>query len=189
MSSPHVLKLDIGGIPQDWLSPREAAELIAKDQMAWSMGDVVDVFHGGMNRQGNRTVIEVPSILAVQGVARIHLPDTVPSVTRERLFWRDRNICAYCAQTFHPRDLQAEHIHPESRGGLWSWMNLVAACNTCNQIKKKNMTPEEAGMKLHYLPYVPSYWEGMILRSRNIKADQMEFLLASVPKHSRLLAC
>lgn len=186
MSTMHVLKLDIAGIPQDWLTPREAAELIAKDLMAWSLGEVIDVFHGGMNRSGNRTVIEVPSILAVQGSAQIHLPDIIPGVTHEKLFWRDRNMCAYCAQTFHPRDLQAEHIHPESRGGLWSWMNLVAACNTCNQIKKKNMTPEEAGMKLHYLPYVPSYWEDFILRSRNIKADQMDFLMASVPAHSRL---
>lgn len=186
MSAPQILKLDIGGIPQDWLTPREAAELIARDLMAWSLGEVVDVFHGGMNRSGCRTVIEVPSILAVHGSASISLPDMVPCVTREKLFMRDRNICAYCAQSFHPRDLQAEHIHPESRGGEWSWMNLVAACNTCNQIKKKNMTPEEAGMKLHYLPYVPSYWEDFILRSRSIKADQMDFLMASVPMSSRL---
>ena len=41
-------------------------------------------------------------------------------------------------------------------------------------------------MNLLYLPYVPSLHEDMILRGRRILADQMEFLLASVPRHSRL---
>ncbi len=62
-----------------------------------------------------------------------------------------------------------------------------AACNG----RKGNRTPEEAHMALLYLPYVPyvpSLQEDMILRSRRIVADQMEFLLASVPKSSRLYA-
>jgi hypothetical protein len=46
--------------------------------------------------------------------------------------------------------------------------------------------PEEANLSLMYLPYVPSLHEDMILRGRRILADQMEFLLASVPRHSRL---
>lgn len=187
MSHQNILKLDIGGIPEKWLTPREGAELIAKGLMAWSLGNVVEVFHGGMNRHGVRTEIEVPSIIAVNGKSDIYLPDVPITVTHEMLFRRDRNMCAYCGDVFHPKMLEAEHILPESRGGEWSWMNLVAACHVCNQIKKKNKTPEEAGMPLLYLPYVPSRWEAMILGERNILADQMDFLLASVPKHSRLL--
>jgi 5-methylcytosine-specific restriction endonuclease McrA len=34
-------------------------------------------------------------------------------------------------------------------------MNLVAACRACNS-EKADRLPEEAGMKLVYLPYVPS---------------------------------
>lgn len=187
MSQPNVLKLDIAGIPEGWITSREAVELLAKGLMAWSLGEVIDVFHGGFNRHGARTVIEVPSIIAVNGTANIHLPDVPVSVTHEKLFNRDRNMCAYCGEVFHPRNLEAEHIMPASRGGEWSWMNLVAACQVCNQFKKKNMTPEEAGMPLLYMPYVPSRWEDMILGGRHILADQMDFLLASVPKHSRLL--
>ena len=41
-------------------------------------------------------------------------------------------------------------------------------------------------MPLLYAPYVPSLWEDFILRNRRILADQMEFLLASVPRTSRL---
>lgn len=189
MLQRNVLKLDIAGIPEDWISPRDAAELITKNLVAWSLGDVVKVVHGGHNRLGIRSIIEVPSILAVQGTASIYLPD-VPgspgSPTREKLFKRDRNMCAYCGDVFHPRDLEAEHVLPRSRGGQWSWMNLVASCHECNQVKKKDKTPEEAGMPLLYLPYVPSRWEAMILDGRHILAEQMEFLLASVPKHSRL---
>jgi hypothetical protein len=43
-------------------------------------------------------------------------------------------------------------------------------------------------MPLLYTPYVPSLWEDFILRNRRILADQMEFLLAHVPKSSRLVA-
>lgn len=64
-------------------------------------------------------------------------------------------------------------------------MNCITACRACNG-RKGNRTPEEAGMSLLYLPYVPSLHEDMILRGRRILADQMEFLLASVPKSSRL---
>ena len=42
-------------------------------------------------------------------------------------------------------------------------------------------------MSLLYLPYTPSLHEDMILRGRRIVADQMEFLLAGVPRSSRLL--
>ena len=81
--------------------------------------------------------------------------------------------------------LTREHVVPTSRGGNDSWMNCITACRPCNG-HKGNRLPEEAGMSLHYLPYVPSLHEDMILRGRRILADQMEFLLASVPRSSRL---
>ena len=49
-------------------------------------------------------------------------------------------------------------------------------------------TPEQAHMPLLYAPYVPSLWEDFILRNRRILADQMEFLMAHVPRTSRLLS-
>jgi hypothetical protein len=38
------------------------------------------------------------------------------------------------------------------------------------------------------MPHVPSLWDDFILRNRRILVDQMEFLLAHVPKSSRLVA-
>jgi len=44
---------------------------------------------------------------------------------------------------------------PRSRGGSWTWLNTVAACQSCNG-RKGNRTPEEAGMRLRMAPYVPT---------------------------------
>ncbi|MFM7570545.1 MAG: HNH endonuclease, partial [Betaproteobacteria bacterium] len=73
------------------------------------------------------------------------------------------------------------------KGGRDTWTNLVSACKPCN-LRKGNRTPEQAGMPLLYVPYVPSQHEAFILRNRRILADQMEFLMAGVPAGSRLHA-
>ena len=98
---------------------------------------------------------------------------------------RDRHVCAYCGGRFHFDELTREHLTPVSRGGNDSWMNCITACRSCNGAKGNRM-PEEARMSLMYLPYVPSLHEDMILRGRRILVDQMDFLLASVPRSSRL---
>jgi hypothetical protein len=71
--------------------------------------------------------------------------------------------------------------------GVDTWMNVVTACRACNH-RKSSRNPEQAGMPLLYTPYVPSLWEDFILRNRRILADQMEFLMAHIPKTSRLHA-
>ena len=78
-----------------------------------------------------------------------------------------------------------DHIVPESRGGGWTWMNLVTACGGCNG-RKADRTPDEAGMPLVYLPYVPSRFEDFLLEGRHIRADVHEWLAARLPKGSRL---
>jgi 5-methylcytosine-specific restriction endonuclease McrA len=65
-------------------------------------------------------------------------------------------------------------------------MNVVTSCRDCNS-EKGHKSLKEARMELLYLPYVPSHFENMILQNRNILADQMEYLIAGVPKHSRIL--
>ena len=85
------------------------------------------------------------------------------------------------------RDLSRDHINPVSRGGRDSWMNSVTACRSCNT-RKGNRTPEHADMPLLYIPYVPNRHEHFILRNRRILSDQMEYLLAGVPRTSRLFA-
>lgn len=79
--------------------------------------------------------------------------------SRQGVFLRDRNRCAYCGG----RATTIDHVLPESRGGPWSWTNNVSACEPCNG-RKGNRTPEEAGMRLRFEPYVPSRAELSALR-------------------------
>ena len=183
----HVLQLDIQGTPQAWISLEHAALHVATDSVAWVDGDgPLATLRGGFNvARGRQSVIDVHPIIALHGASRVNLFDVVPAFSKGKLFRRDRMTCAYCAQGFKEHDLQCEHIVPESRGGRWAWMNLVTACGLCNG-RKADRTPEEAGMPLVYLPYVPSRFEDFLLEGRHIRADVHEWLAARQPKGSRL---
>ncbi len=184
---PHVLQLDIQGTPQAWITPEHAASHYATDAVAWFDGDgPLVTLHGGYNvAAGRQSVMEIHPIIALRGAAKLNLFDVVPSFTKAKLLKRDRCTCAYCGEVFAEDDLQVEHILPESRGGGWGWLNLVAACAFCNG-RKGARTPEEAGMPLLYLPYRPSRWEDFLLASRSIRVDVHEWLAARLPKGSRL---
>jgi 5-methylcytosine-specific restriction endonuclease McrA len=182
----EVLQLDVSGRPQGWISAQEAATLYASNTVAWTLGDAFHVLRGGIQRAtGQQSRIEVHPIVAVKGAVPSRAWRTEPALTNPKLFARDRHLCAYCSRQVRFDELTREHIVPVSRGGRDTWMNCITACRSCNG-HKANRLPEEASMSLHYLPYVPSLHEDMILRGRRILSDQMEFLLASVPKHSRL---
>ncbi len=183
-----VLQLDVSGRPQAWISPREAAVLYASDAVAWTLGDTFQVLRGGVQRlTGLQSRIEVHPIVAVRGAVPCRAWRTTPALSNPKLFARDRQVSAYCGGRFHTDELTREHIVPVSRGGQDSWMNCITACRACNGHKGSRL-PEEARMSLLYLPYVPSLHEDMILRGRRIVSDQMDFLLACVPRSSRLHA-
>ncbi|MFM2057548.1 MAG: hypothetical protein RLY71_1933 [Pseudomonadota bacterium] len=182
-----VLQLDISGRPQAWISPKEAATLYASNEIAWTLGEPCLVLRGGIQRvSGLQSRIELHPIIAVRGAVPSRAWRSVPALSNPKLFARDRYLCAYCGVHVHPDHLTREHIVPTSRGGQDTWMNCITACRSCNGRKGSRLL-HEVGLELFYLPYVPSLHEDMILRGRRILADQMEFLLASVPRHSRLL--
>lgn len=187
--SPQILALDVAGAPHRWINVRSAAHYYATDMIAWAIGTTEFLLRGGTQRStGVQSQIVASSIIAIKGKDFIvrHF-DQVPTLTKEMLLARDRYVCAYCAQRFRFDQLDMEHIVPSSKGGEDSWMNLVAACKACNN-RKADRTPEAAGMKLSYVPYVPNRYEAFILSNRKILADQMEFLILGVPKNSRMHA-
>ena len=168
------------------MTAKEAAVLYASDEVSWTLGDPFRILRGGVQRAtGHQSRIELHPIIAVRGAIPSRVWRQTPTLSNPKLFARDRQVCAYCGGRFHSDDLTREHIVPTSRGGHDTWMNCITACRACNG-RKGNRLPEESGMNLMYLPYVPSLHEDMILRGRRILADQMEFLLAGVPRSSRL---
>jgi hypothetical protein len=183
----HVLQLDIQGTPQAWISLEQAALHVASDAVAWVEGiGPLATLRGGFNvARARQSTIDVHPIIALHGASKVNLFDVVPVLGKAKLFRRDRMTCAYCGELFAERELQCEHIVPESRGGKATWMNLVTACGPCNG-RKADRTPEEARMPLVYLPYVPSRFEDFLIEGRNIRGDVHEWLAARLPKGSRL---
>jgi 5-methylcytosine-specific restriction endonuclease McrA len=76
------------------------------------------------------------------------------SPTRKLILKRDNYTCAYCGKTGSTID----HIQPQSRGGQNTWLNLVTACQKCNNVKD-DRTPKEAKMKLLFEPREPKFSE------------------------------
>lgn len=56
---------------------------------------------------------------------------------------RDRYTCQYCGVRF-PRQLEVDHIIPQSQGGPTTPDNLVASCHDCNQ-NKGNLSAAQFG--------------------------------------------
>jgi hypothetical protein len=187
MATHDILALDIAGMPVRWIDFETAAGYYATNKVRWELGEQRTVLHGGMNRgSGRQSLLELATIIAVDGprLRFRHTEDRVP-LSRAMLFARDRLVCAYCGGSFPASQLEMEHVIPRSLGGSSIWQNLVSACRQCNQ-RKGNRTPEAARMPLLYVPYVPNRHEAFILANRRILSDQMSFLMAGVPRHSRL---
>jgi hypothetical protein len=181
-----ILALDPSGAPRSWVTAETAVGYYARSLVMYGIGSRPLVFRGGCQRDGARSVIRVDHIIAVRGGDHSgERFDGIPRLSNPKLFARDRRVCAYCGDRFRTSALSREHVVPVSRGGRNVWTNVVTACRDCNS-RKGDRTPEESGMRLLYLPYVPSRWEDFILANRDIRADQMEYLLAKVPVGSRL---
>jgi 5-methylcytosine-specific restriction endonuclease McrA len=101
-----------------------------------------------------RLSIKVPEIVVLtRHRAR---PRSSVVFNRRNLFARDRNTCQYCGARPGTAELTIDHVLPRSRGGQGSWENCVLACVRCN-LKKRNRTPEEAGMKMLHAPHKPAW--------------------------------
>lgn len=110
-----------------------------------------------------------------------------PSLTRKHILARDSFACQFCG--LRPRDsegrprvsdLNIDHVIPRAQavggkvraGGksipLNSWGNLVASCIPCNT-RKRDRTPEQAGMRLRRTPRTPTAVDALrIALSRSV---------------------
>lgn len=184
--SQQVLRTDASGMPLEWIDYRTAVRLYYSDQVAYTCGSLLYKVHGGYNAiTGLRSVLEVNSIVATYGHNRTLHDAYIPPLSNATLFNRDARLCLYCGERFRHSLLSRDHVTPISRGGADCWSNVVTACKRCNN-HKAGRTPEQAGMELLAVPFVPTHAEYIFLKGRRVLADQMEFLKAHFPRTSPL---
>ena len=160
--SQQILRTDVAGMPLEWVDYRDAVRLYHTGQVAYECGQALLRLRGGFNaRTGNRSIIEISSIIATQGTPQISLlrhEDYAPPLNNFALFKRDAYLCMYCGNTFLGSQLSRDHVTPLSKGGKDVWTNVITACRRCNH-HKAGRTPEQAGMQLLAVPFTPTYAE------------------------------
>ena len=130
------------------------AQVVYEDAGAFntfSFTEWCDFAEGHEGHEVVRTIslrIPIPRIILLLFFDR--LPNKDVKFTRHNIFERDRNMCQYCGKRFDRKDLNIDHVVPRQRGGQTTWTNVVCSCVDCNR-RKRNRTPEEAGMKLKKL--------------------------------------
>jgi 5-methylcytosine-specific restriction endonuclease McrA len=90
--------------------------------------------------------------------------------TDRAVFVRDQGICQYWHNNTQykclPSEMTIDHVIPLSRNGKANdFTNAVTCCRNCNEILKKNNTPEEAGLRLIRSPKIPKRIKGDAVRS------------------------
>lgn len=190
MNTNKTLVCDVSGIPHHWASWENSIILKVKNLLSYEIGDA-SVFRGGTSRvSGERSEVQVGQIVFLK--ESLKYDSRVTPLTNDNLFARDLNICAYCARHYVRDKLSRDHILATTNNGKNIWMNVVTSCKPCNHIKADLLLGDAKDsdgelMQLHYLPYVPSHVERLILANRTILADQKDFLVAMLPKNSRIL--
>ncbi len=83
-----------------------------------------------------------------------------------RDFIRSASHCPYCGAFLNAHNFSCDHDVPLSRGGCFSFANLVFCCNGCNQVKG-NLTGGEMGALLETLSsFGPEARAGVLARLR-----------------------
>lgn len=144
--SEHTLLLNSWMLPQRIIPWQEAITL-------WYLGkvDVLEEYDA---------VVASPSI-SVPLPAVVRLRRQVAGFrrgvkfSRANVFSRDGYQCQYCGTKKTRSELSFDHVLPRTCGGRTGWENIVTACRPCN-LKKRNRTPDQAGMRLMRAPIRPT---------------------------------
>jgi 5-methylcytosine-specific restriction endonuclease McrA len=130
---------------------------------------VTRVFNGTCNvvLEHNRDILtpnlnmKWPSV-----IARIDSSKVLGKVklSLEALYYRDHGVCMYCEKSLKIHEITCDHVVPKSKGGAYSWDNIVSACSSCN-LKKGDHAPV-GQWKPKQSPYKPSYYQLLNMRRK-----------------------
>lgn len=164
LDTPRILVLNAGYEALGLTSVRRGVVLV----MAEAAEVVVE---SGDYLRTPSSLYPVPSIVRLKRMIR--RPQGRLALSRRNIFRRDHGTCQYCGHTGGP--LTLDHVIPRSKEGKTIWENLVTSCPSCNS-RKRNHTPEEAGMHLIRAPRRPRFAEYVLLAVGNIPSPWYDFL-------------
>ncbi len=79
---PWVLKINPSGMPQCWIDVQAAVNEIVTDRILYSFGEICSTLHGGINRDGVQSIMEIPQILV--GRSNPKVSHNTPAFRRAR---------------------------------------------------------------------------------------------------------
>ena len=138
----RALVLNASFEPLSVVSGRRAVVLVLADR--------AEVVHdSGVVLHSEHLAVQVPSVIRLRHYVRVPYRRRA-ALSRRGVFARDGHRCQYCGD----RAESIDHVVPRSRGGEHVWENVAASCRPCN-LRKRDRTPEEAGMPLARQPRAP----------------------------------
>jgi len=93
-------------------------------------------YHPSKKISSVRKKWNVPVVIKVNSIRSTLITG---SPTRMMIYYRDGFRCAYCGKILRDNELTIDHIVPKSKGGKWTWENLVTCCRDCNTRKKEQI--------------------------------------------------
>lgn len=163
----RTLVLNADGLPHNVMDAEEALW----DVMA---GNAFLVEPTGRQAHSQHLTVEIPSVVQLYRYVS-QPPGTKPRsvpLTPRNVAARDGYRCAYGPRMVERKGKMVDlcegpgsattidHVIPRGQGGQHSWLNVVAACRSCNHAKA-NRTPEQWGHPLQFQPWRP---QGAIAR-------------------------
>lgn len=139
-----VLVLNATYEPLGVIEIKRAVTLVVKGRAKLVLGT-------GKMVHSEKIEMEEPSVIVLTTMKHIDRSRSVP-LSRKALFARDNHECAYCEEG---KAETIDHVDPKAHGGKHEWMNVVSSCGPCNW-RKRDRTPEEAGMELRFRPFIPT---------------------------------
>jgi 5-methylcytosine-specific restriction endonuclease McrA len=141
-------------------------EVDLKRVLKWMVKDKIEVVvsHETEEIRSVEFRIKLPLVVRLLHYVGYKPKTEIVPYSQEAVFYRDDNICQYYHHDSNGKKYKykcdseertLDHIIPVSRGGKSAFENVVCACRQCNEVIKKNHTPEEAGLELIRNPYVP----------------------------------
>jgi 5-methylcytosine-specific restriction endonuclease McrA len=135
------------------------------------LSDKADMIEAGTDEvRAERFSMKAPLVIRLRYVVKVPYQRRT-AMSRHAIFARDSHRCQYCGA----RADSIDHVMPRSRGGLHVWENVTAACRPCN-LKKRDRTPEEAGMKLETRPFAPRELGWIFLTVPRVPDEWMPYL-------------